>query len=46
MKDKLPPETKRASIGLILLLLGGICGGAVFFYLVYLLRIGLHRHRF
>jgi uncharacterized membrane-anchored protein len=46
MKDKLPAETKRAVIGLILLLLGGICGGAVFFYLLYLLRMGLHHRRF
>jgi hypothetical protein len=44
MKGKMPRETKRAIIGLILLSLGVICGAAVFFYLLYLLRIGLYHH--
>jgi hypothetical protein len=45
MKGKLPPETKRAAVGLILWVLGCIFGGAVFFYLMYSLRIAFrHRH--
>jgi len=44
MKGKMPRETKRAIIGLILLSLGVVCGAAVFFYLLYLLRVGLYHH--
>lgn len=46
MKDKLPPEMKRAGIELIFTLLGYICASALFFYLLYLLFISLRRrHR-
>jgi hypothetical protein len=44
-ENKLPPEMKRAAVGLILTLLGCICGSAAFFYLIYLLYMSLRwRH--
>ena len=42
--DELPVRTKSAAIGLVLWLIGSMLGGAVFFYLVYLLRISMRRH--
>jgi TM2 domain-containing membrane protein YozV len=44
-EDKLPPETKRAIVGLVFWFLGWICVGAGVFYLIYLLRISLRRGR-
>lgn len=44
-EDKLPPEMKRAAVGLIIMILGYIAGSAGFFYLLYLLFMTLHRRR-
>ena len=43
-EEKLPPETKRAIVGLILWVLGGLCGVAGLFYLLYLLFMAVHHH--
>jgi len=43
-EDDLPVRTRYAAIGLVLWLIGSILGGAVFFYLLYLLRISMRRH--
>jgi len=43
-EDKLPPGTKRAIVGLILWVLGCLCGVAVLIYLMYLLFMAVHHH--
>jgi hypothetical protein len=43
-EDKLPPGKKRAIIGLVLWVLGGLCVVAVFVYLMYLLFMAVHHH--
>jgi uncharacterized membrane-anchored protein len=44
-EDDFPPETKSAGIGIILMLIGSVCGGAVFFYLLYFFYISWHGRR-
>jgi hypothetical protein len=46
-KDKLPPETKRALVGMIFWLLGGVCITAGFFYTLYVIFMAMRhgRHR-
>jgi hypothetical protein len=46
-EDESPPGMKRAAAGIILTLIGGICGSAVFFYVLYRLIIAFRggRHR-
>jgi hypothetical protein len=43
--DDLPPGMKRAAMGIILTLIGGICGSAVFFYVLYRLFIATRGRR-